>query len=412
MQVSYANSFLRKRKKIMFSDRTNWKRSPNRIAQILQAKKDAEETIYDLTESNPTRAGLQYEESEILQAISAPGTLVHEPAPFGHSGARQAVASYYQEMGRQISPESILLTASTSEAYSYLFKLLINPGEELLTPQPSYPLLEFLTALESVSQIPYPLNYSERDGWKIDLGMLEASISTNTRAILYVNPNNPTGSFLKKGELDAISRICVEFGLALIIDEVFLDYGWKSHAPGESSVAGNTQCLTFVLSGLSKIAALPQLKLGWMVISGPSKPVEEAVARLEYVADSYLSVSATVQQQTKNLLDTRFGIQKQIRARVRENLRYLEDTAQNAPFLSILRGEGGWYAVVHIKDGLDDEERVYRLLKEENVYVHPGYFYDFRREGVLVISLLAPEAVFQEGVARLKRLSGRHRIGE
>jgi alanine-synthesizing transaminase len=379
-----------------FSSRLDWDLAPNRLSRLLDAKRSAGEQILDLTESNPTQAGFVYPSEEILAALSDPAALRYEPAAAGLPGARAAVAEYYS--GR-VSPERILLTASTSEAYSFVFKLLADPGDEVLVPSPSYPLFEFLAALDSVRVVQYPLAY--RGTWSIDLEALAGLINPRSRAIVLVNPNNPTGSFLKPSELARLLTLCRENGLALISDEVFADYGYEPEAPLVRSLVAVDEVLTFCLSGLSKVAALPQLKLGWIVVGGPAREREQTFERLELIADTYLSVSAPVQWAAPVLLGTRAAMQRQIMARVRVNRARLQNMIGNESPWKMLSAEGGWYAVLEAPRVQSEEEWVLNLLAEDNVLVQPGFFFDFAREAFLVLSLLPPEDVFREGARRI-----------
>lgn len=393
----------------MFSSRFNFSLTTNRLSEILERKRAAHETVIDLTESNPTCAGLHYAESEILAALAQPQALLYEPDPRGLLTAREAVAEYYRGRGERVLPDHIHLTASTSEGYAYLFKLLADPGAEVLVPQPAYPLLDFLTALESVRLIHYPLRYAREHGWRIDLEKLAAIISTKTVALVLVNPNNPTGSFIKREELHALNQLCAEHKLALICDEVFSDYGEGEDARRVPSLVGNDAALTFVLSGLSKIAALPQVKLGWIHVSGPAILRAEAQHRLDFIADTYLSVSTPVQHATARLLAQRDSVQTQITKRCQANERRLLAHGSTQSDIHILRREGGWYAALHCECLFDEEAFAVCLLEENNVFLHPGYFFDFPRSGYLVLSLLTPENLFAEGLQRLwPRLSSRN----
>ena len=373
----------------MFSHRLPWDLETNPLTKLVLQKRAAGEPILDLTESNPTRAGIIYPMNDVLPALTDPRALQYEPTSAGLLEARQAVSGYY---GGRVPAENILLTASTSEAYGYLFKLLTDPGDEVLIPRPSYPLFEFLAALESVRAIPYRLEYDH--GWFIDVPYLRSQISPRTRAVMLVNPNNPTGSFLKRKELEQISEICAAHDLALISDEVFADYAHREDTSRVSLAAESAAVLSFSLSGLSKVAGLPQIKLGWMAVNGPGQ--ERAWQRLELIADSYLSVSTPVQFAAARLLAMREKIQLQICARTRANLAALQGRALDV--------EGGWYAIVRIPRTRSEEEWVLHLLAEHSVLVQPGYFFDFESEAFLVVSLLTPEVTFREGISRIMSL--------
>jgi alanine-synthesizing transaminase len=383
----------------VFSSRLNWSLRPNRLSALLEEKRAAGADVLDLTESNPTRAGFAYPQAEILTALADTDALRYHPSPRGLDSAREAVAGYYRDRGTKILVENILLTASTSEAYAYLFKLLANPGDEILAPRPSYPLFEFLADLESVHIRQYPLRY---DGvWHVDFDALEQAITPRTRAIVVVNPNNPTGSFLKRAELDVLDSLAAERGLAILSDEVFRDYAFADEGDRVSTLAGERQALTFSMSGLSKIAGLPQMKLGWIVASGPRRA--EALEALELIADTYLSVSTPVQVALSRLLALSGGIMEQIRQRTASNLARLRETMLGSA-ATLLRTEGGWYAVLQVGRSRSEEDWTLKLLGESNVLVQPGFFFDFESEAFLVLSLLPEPAKFAEGVSRLRSI--------
>ena len=391
----------------MFSSRLTWNVATNRLSKAVDAKRASGIRLLDLTESNPTRAGFDYPRASILNALAPASALCYQPDPRGILSARQAIADYYAARGNPVMAEALHLTASTSEAYAYLFKLLADPGDEVLVPQPSYPLFEFLAALESVRIEPYPLNYDAAAGWQINMGGLANTISTRTRAVIVVNPNNPTGSFLKTHELQQLNGLCAEHGLALIADEVFSDYAFGENAQRVTSLTENRAALTFVLSGLSKISALPQMKLGWIHVSGPEGLVADAQAHLDLIADTYLSVGTPVQLALPELLASRSSLQPQIMGRVTGNLEYLRGQCEAAGGCGVLRLEGGWYAVLEILPKIKEEEFALALLEEGDVFIHPGYFFDFPRQGFLVVSLLTSPEVFREGIARLMEKVGR-----
>ncbi len=384
----------------MFSQRLPWPLTTNRLNLAREEKKAAGVEILDLTESNPTHAGLIYNEAELLRALSPPESIKYEPDSRGLEPARTAVASYYAERGEAVDLQNLFLTASTSEAYAYLFKLLANPGDEILAPLPCYPLLDFLAALESVHLQHYPLRYDETQGWQIDFAVLENLITTKTVALVLVHPNNPTGSFLKTHELARLNALCLEHHLALLCDEVFLDYASDANAR-PASLVSNQATLTFVVSGLSKISALPQMKLGWIYVAGPEAWCQEASTRLEFIADTYLSVGTPVQHAAEKLLALRHDMQRQIQARTQANLAFLLELCRTRPNCRVLLREGGWYAVLKIPPEISEERFCVSLLKEGNVFVHPGYFFDFAQPGFLVLSLLTPPRIFQEGTQRM-----------
>jgi alanine-synthesizing transaminase len=385
----------------MFSDRSNWDLSPNSLSILLQNKKSAGDAIFDLTESNPTRIGLDYDSKEILAALSQPQSLAYEPDPRGLVQAREAIATYYADQGEHVDLDAIFLTASTSEAYSILFKLMGNPGEEILIPMPGYPLLSYLACFEGVHAVSYPLRYDDRKGWSIDMDVLQALINPKTKAIVLVNPNNPTGSYVNRQELTALGTVCRDYDLALIVDEVFSDF-MAAENPGRVRTAVNhSNSLTFVLNGLSKMVGLPQVKLGWMVVNGDPDRSAQALSRLEMMLDFYLSPSTPVQHAVKRLLQQRQMIQRQMFSRIASNMGFLEEqTAKTSNIRSLIR-QGGWYAVIEVFDAVSDEDRVLQLLDRDSTLVHPGYFYDFHRDGFLVVSLLPPVEIFRDGITRL-----------
>jgi aspartate/methionine/tyrosine aminotransferase len=461
----------------VFSSRLSWDLHPNPLSVLLEQKRAQSASILDLTESNPTRAGFTYPQEEILDALADPGASQYHPSPQGALSAREAVASFYAQRGSVIHPDQILLTASTSEAYAYLFKLLCDPDNEILTPCPSYPLFEFLAALESVRVRQYPLRY---DGaWRIDFAALESAITDRTRAIVIVNPNNPTGSFLAPDERVRLQSLAASRGLAILIDEVFLDYRFDlppnrnpirdtsrdqrerlkeilprdqieqtppestepaslihSHqtsrdrlAPARSQLTQQRtrerlkeilprdqseptpahpapitppQALTFHMSGLSKIAGLPQMKLGWIVADGPGHPL--ALDRLELIADTYLSVSTPVQLALPRLLRASESIRSQILDRARSNLATLRSLTDGTA-CHVLNLEGGWHATLQVPQTRSEEEWALTLLADHNVLIQPGFFFDFETEAFLIVSLITPPEIFAEGIRRIISLA-------
>ena len=387
----------------MFSSRLPRDLQPNRLAGLVEAKRGAGASLLDLTESNPTRAGFSYPSEEIVRAFTAGKSLVYEPAPTGLAEARAAVAGYYVERGQPADPERILLTASTSEAYAYLFKLLADPGGEVLVPRPSYPLFEFLAAMEGVRIAQYPLVY--HDGWSIDLDALARAAVSRTRAVIVVNPNNPTGSFIKREELETLVRFCATRDLAIISDEVFADYAFGPDPRRVRSLCGVEEALTFCLSGLSKVAGLPQVKLAWIVMGGPAAARAQAAERLELIADTYLSVGTHVQHAAPRLLAVAPSLQEQIARRLGDNLEFLQSAVRSKSGCRLLAVEGGWCAVLEVPTRRSEEEWCLEILDKDDVLVQPGFFYDFDSEAFLVLSLLTGSETFREGVLRLlKRL--------
>src|SRR6266850_2040911 len=388
----------------MFANRTNWDLSPNRLSEALAAHRAAGKPLLDLTVSNPTECGFSYDSKAIFEALSNPAALRYEPNPRGLESARRAVAGYYAARKEAVSVEDIFLTTSTSEGYTYAFRTLCNPSDEVLIPSPSYPLFDFLAEIQDVKLVRYPLVYSTRarkagndHGWQIDFHALEQAITARTRAVIVVHPNNPTGHFTKPAEITKLNSVCAAREMAIIADEVFLDFALDGNRA--ESFATNSGVLTFTLSGLSKIAGLPQMKAAWLTVSGPQDLKREAVARLEVIADTYLSPNAPVQLAMPVFLEQRRGFQEQLLSRVRANLEELDRQLTNQNACSCLAVEGGWYAVLRVPAVRSDEELTLELLTSQNVYVHPGHFYDFPVDGFLVVSLITPEINFSTGIA-------------
>jgi alanine-synthesizing transaminase len=381
----------------MFSRRTDWKLTPNRFTQVQQELLAEGREMLDLTISNPTRAGLQYDAKAVLDALVDPMAMDYDPQPKGLRSAREAVAGYYVERNADVDPESIILTTSTSEGYSYVFRLLCNADDEILVPKPSYPLFEFLADLQDVTLAPYPLLYDH--GWQIDFPSLSKAVTNRTRAVVVVHPNNPTGSFVADEERAALNKFCREHNLALIVDEVFLDYAHDG--VGRPTFAVNQGVLTFTLSGVSKISGLPQMKLAWIVTSGPEQAVSAALARLEVIADTYLSMSAPIQLAAPALLEQRHSIQALLRDRVRVNLGRLDRELVKQKSCRRLKVEGGWYAVLRVPVTQSDEDLAIEILRQRSVLVHPGHFYDFPSDGYLILSLITPPENFRQGIARV-----------
>jgi aspartate/methionine/tyrosine aminotransferase len=445
----------------MFAKRTNWNLETNRLGAALAAHRAAGKPLIDLTVSNPTECGFHYNEEAILAALRNPAALKYEPNPRGLAVAREAVARYYAERAAPmryaerreaggvpftphaeraaalqreahggatphaavVSIDDIFLTTSTSEAYSYVFRTLCDPDDEVVVPEPSYPLFGFLAEIQDVRLARYPLVYDH--GWQIDFHSLEQAITPRTRGIIVVHPNNPTGNFCKPDEMGKLNEICAARGLAIIADEVFLDFALKenqaatftanavtfaANSPANSAAlkderaatfAGNPGALTFTLSGLSKICGLPQMKASWLAVSGPDALKGEALARLEVIADTYLSMNAPIQLALPAFLAERAQFQRELMARVKENLHELDSQLAEQKSCSRLVVEGGWNAVVRVPVIGSDEELALELVQGRGVYVHPGHFYDFACVGYLVVSLIAPTQTFSEGVRRL-----------
>jgi alanine-synthesizing transaminase len=382
----------------MFSRRTGWNLAPNSLTIAHQEALSSGRKIIDLTISNPTRTGIEYDSSAILNALTNPKALDYDPQSKGLRSAREAVARYY---ARIIDPENLILTTSTSEGYSYVFRLLCNPDEEILVPKPSYPLFDFLADLQDVKAVPYSLIYDH--DWQIDFHSLETGLTKNSRGIVLVHPNNPTGSYISGQERKRLNELCHRHQLALVVDEVFLDYGHDGEH--RTTFAENNEALTFTLSGVSKISALPQMKLAWMAVSGPQSDVAAAMQRLEIIADTYLSLNAPVQLAAAVLLDQRKTIQPQLMRRVRANVSELDRQLARQKSCSRLEIQGGWYAVLQIPVTRSDEDFAVELLRRSDVLVHPGHFYDFSSDGYLVLSLITCEEEFRKGIAPLLDLA-------
>jgi alanine-synthesizing transaminase len=386
-----------------FSQRTGWNTEESDLARAHRLRSQSGEPIADLTASNPTRCGFTYP-ADLLQPLARPQALDYDPQPRGSLAARQAVYRYYADLGAEVRPEQVVLTTSTSEAYSFLFRLLCDPGDGILIAQPSYPLFDFLAQLDDVSLTAAPLLYDH--GWQIDPEGFRQAITPQTRAIVLVHPNNPTGHFTKPWEAEELARLCREFDLSLIVDEVFMDYSFAE--PGRTFAAGLDGVPVFVVSGLSKIAALPQMKAAWIVATGPETPA--ALDRLEVIADTFLSMNAPIQCALPEWLSGRSAIQKQIRDRVMLNLAELDRQLQPIPEIRRLEVEGGWYAVLRIPALQPDEQTVLALL-ERGVWVHPGYFFGMPESGWLVLSFLGSEHEFKQGVTLLVNYLRTHQAG-
>jgi alanine-synthesizing transaminase len=390
----------------LFASRTNWNLTPNPLSEALAGRRAAGKSLLDLTASNPTECGFAYDADAILSALQNPAVLSYAPDPSGLLAARESVCAYYATRGDLLTPDSLILTTSTSEAYSFAFRLLCEPGDEVLVPQPSYPLFDFLADLHDVKLVRYPLIYDH--GWQIDFHTLRQVLTARTRAVIVVNPNNPTGNFCKPAEMAELNTICSARGMAIIADEVFLDYSLLPEPP--CSFVTNNSAPTFTMSGLSKIAGLPQFKASWLAVGGPPDWKRDALERLEVIADTFLSMNAPVQHAMPKLLGLRAPFQRQLQARVRENLVELDRELAARQFTSDNRGsarlevEGGWYAALTLPANCSSDEVALRLLTEHGVYAHPGHFYEFAGDRSLVVSLITPSVDFAAGVGRLLEL--------
>ena len=435
----------------MFARRTHWNLAANRYSCALEEHRRAGREVLDLTASNPTVVGLRYREEALLNVLTHREAIIYEPQAKGLLLAREAVADYYAERDSHVSPDDLILTTSTSEGYSFVFRLLCDPGDAVLVPSPSYPLFDFLADLQDVKLIPYELVYDH--GWQIDFHSLGLALDgasaqgVSCRAVLVVHPNNPTGSYVKPHEAEELSRICAANQMAIIADEVFLDYQlddtvepfsfsgskdqldpvWRRTHPVEpaghgadrvepafrpasadpnhisGALAPAQSALTFTLSGLSKISALPQMKVAWIAVSGPEELKREALARLEVIADTYLSMNAPVQWAVPAMLEERRNVQPQMLARIRQNLAELDSQLARQTLCRRLAIEGGWYAVLRIPVTGSDEAFAIELLKKTGVLVHPGHFYDFAGEGFIIVSLITPREEFAIAIQRFIR---------
>ncbi len=381
----------------MFATRTNWNLAENRLTQALAEHCRQERELLDLTISNPTTVGFSYDEPAILATLQSPASLRYEPASQGQLSAREAVAAYYASLKAAVSPADLFLNTSTSEAYSYLFRLLCNAGDEVLIPTPSYPLFDFLADLNDVRLVRYGLVYDH--GWQIDFASLERAITSQTRAAIVVHPNNPTGQYVKAAEQARLAEICAKRNLAIVADEVFLDFSLDGAT--ETTFAARNTALTFSLGGLSKLCGLPQMKSAWIALSGPEDLKQEARQRLEVIADSYLSMNAPIQHALPALLQARTRFQAQLIARAQANLVALDEKLAAQSFCSRLVCEAGWNVVVRVPATRSDEDLALELLERQGVFVHPGHFYDFPQDGYLVLSLITPKMDFAEGTRRL-----------
>jgi alanine-synthesizing transaminase len=380
----------------MFSSRVPANLEPNRLTGAVRRVRAAGPALIDLTLTNPTMAGIHYPAS-VLDSLADPAALQYEPSPLGLPDARAAVARDYGRHGVNVAPDRVVLTASTSDAYSVLFKLLCAPaGDAVMLPVPSYPLFDHLTRLDGVRSIPYRLEYHGR--WAIDFETLDQGWTDAVRAVLAVSPNNPTGSLLTGAERAALAERCAARDAALIVDEVFADYPLSTREPSHPD---RSVCLTFHLGGLSKSAGLPQVKLGWMLVEGPEALARGALDRLELICDTYLSVSTPVQLAAPSLIAAGAAVRAGILDRIRNNDHELRTLAAAYPCIHVLPCEAGWSAVLRVPSTRTEEDLVIELLERDGVLVHPGFFFDFAHESFLVVSLLPERAAFVEGVRRV-----------
>lgn len=377
-----------------FSKRSQWPTEENSLTLLLKTKKYQGVEIIDLTQSNPTRCGFEALKNPLFQKVEVAEAIFYEPNPKGLLKAREAVARYYAQKNVQVVPEQIILTSSTSEAYTYLFRLLGNPGEVVLAPCPGYPLFDYLLGLNDLQLEKYSLGVGP--AWRLDKESLVNLSKSNPQALIWINPNNPTGNYASVDELNYLNDFSIQNSCPLIVDEVFLDYPRQENGKPRS-FAANDQTLTFTLSGISKILGLPQMKLSWIIVSGPKDQREEAMARLEMIADMYLSVSTPIQHALPQWLALQPKINGEILARVRANEKTLKDLLAGSK-IQVLNAEGGWYSVLRLPEGVRDEDFCQKLLQEKNILIHPGYLFDFPDENYLVISLLPTPKTFKKAI--------------
>lgn len=398
--TAFANEAQMNPARCTFSQRACWDLAPNELVCARQRRLSSGQDLLDLTVSNPTTVGLHYERA-LLDGLSGPQALLYEPAALGLPSVRQAVAAEYDRIGLKVSPERIVLTASSSESYSFLLKLLCDAGDSILVPRPSYPLFDDLAKLESVQIATYPLRVA--DDWRIDVEALRQAVHERVRAVFIVSPNNPTGSYLHADERDAIEELAAEAGLAIVCDEVFADYVWRDEPQRVRCAAHDAKVLTFTLDGLSKAACLPQVKLGWMVVGGPEQACREALGRLEAIADTYLSVSTPVQHGVQQMLAAAPGLRAQMSERVRTNLAAVKQMLPPGGLVQALDVAAGWYVLLRVPSVVGDETWAVWLTERDGVFVHPGEFFGFESPGYLVLSLITEPHVFREGLKRLVR---------
>ncbi len=385
----------------MFSKRTNWDLHPNRLTQLIDERRSQGLPIIDLTESNPTKCGFDYHADELLDALVEEDNLEYKPNPKGSLKARRTISEYYKEMGITVNPEQIFLTSSTSESYNFIFRLLMDVGDEILVPQPSYPLLDYLAQINDVRVKYYKLLYD--DEWHIDFHSLRIAISKNTKAILVIHPNNPTGSYVKKDEFNSLVEIAADNNLAIISDEVFLEYPLYADERRIKSFADTDSVLTFTLNGISKMLGLPQMKLGWIVVKGGGKYSDEASTRLEVLTDTFLPVSSPIQNALSKWMNDRRRVSHQILNRIRENYQALNEYVKNYPLFQVYKIEGGWNAIIKFPYNTLTEDVSEYLVSKHGVVVQPGYFYDFEKNDCIIISLIVKKEMFRQGIETIAR---------
>lgn len=385
----------------MFSKRTNWDLHPNRLTQLIDERRLHGLPIIDLTESNPTKCGFDYYANEILDALVEEDNLEYKPNPKGSLKARQTISGYYKEIGITVNPEQIFLTSSTSESYNFIFRLLMDISDEILVPQPSYPLLDYIAQINDVRVKYYKLLYD--DEWHIDFHSFRYAISKNTKAILVIHPNNPTGSYVKKDEYNSLVEIAANNNLAIISDEVFLGYSFYDDDRRIKSFADTDSVLTFTLNGISKMLGLPQMKLGWIVVKGGGKKSYEASTRLEVLTDTFLPVSSPIQNALSKWMNDRRRISHQITNRIRENHEYLVGFVKNNPLLQVYKIEGGWSAIIKFPYNTLTEDFSEYLVTKYGVIAQPGYFFDFEKNDSIIVSLIVKKEIFTQGIETIAR---------
>lgn len=386
-----------------FSSRTSWERRPNPLSRALEERRSANLPVLDLTGSNPTDAGLTPPADDILRSLADASILNYRPDPHGLESARSAIINYYLSKGVSIDPSRLFLTSSTSEAYALLFMLLCNAGDAVLTPRPSYPLFDYLAGTHDVTLHPYDLRYDQ--GWEIDIDSIARSITPSAKAVALINPHNPTGMFLKREEHRHLTALARRHRLALIVDEVFIDYPFAGDPRRYGTTAADSEALTFTLNGISKSFGLPQLKLGWIAVGGNARVASAAVERLEIICDTLLSVNTPAQVALPRLMTACITTRNSIADRVSSNYRFLVDTAAGGSACSVLHSEGGWYGIIRAPRIQTDEQWAIALLRDRGIHVFPGYFFDFEEEACLVVSLLTKGDLFRRGVCELLELA-------
>lgn len=383
-----------------FSNRTDWASEENPLSQKIAELKRRGIALLDLTASNPARCGFHYADESLLSALIHEKNLDYDPNPRGLVNAREAIAGYYAAKNIRVTPEQIFLTSSTSEAYNFIFRLLANPGDNVLIPQPSYPLIDYLAAISDVELKKYALRYADR--WRTDFDSLTGLADTRTKAILLVHPNNPTGHYVCTEDIRALTQLSAKQTLPLVVDEVFFDFPIQPDLTPRS-FAANHESLIFTVSGISKCLGLPQMKLSWIVVTGPEKIRGEAIRRLEIIADTFLSVSAPVQNALPVWFEKRKEIVSEIRERLALNLKTLKKEASKWKGVLLLKPEGGWYAMLKLPDSKTDEAWTLEILEKTHVLIHPGYLFDSSEESLAVLSLLTDPAIFKTALSSLQK---------